>query len=394
MKGAVSSYKCGSAGSRAGFCLLLMFAEKIGASRQSAVCGYFGYCFLGKMEVSGFSKNACVLAKGSVEPMTVNDSKNDSKDDSGLSVSELPKAGDGQADGEVDPQSRRAGEHPVRKRKGRKAVLGVGVLLSLVVVWQGVGAAIAYTFLSSDYHNPPITETPLDRGLEFEELTIPVEVEPGKTINLSAWLLPADEAAENFQDGAVILMVHGFGGAKRKVWVRYDYRSSLVDQGAESFVRGGFHVVMLDFRNFGDSEDFGAITLGHRESEDVAAAVRYIADELPKKGLTLDPSRIGIRAPSMGAATTVLALARYPDLPVKAVWLDSMFATADDAISDFMAFKGVSGVFVIPTKFWMQTLSGARLSVYGWIQNIVRVSWSFFASIWQKHQARAKALVG
>lgn len=239
----------------------------------------------------------------------------------------------------------------------------IAVALVIFFVWQAIGFAVAYSFINADYHNPQPFQSPDMLGLDFQEVSIPVEVQPGRTIKLSAWLLPADESADNFQGGAVVLMVHGFGSAKGKVWTNEatGYRASLLEQGAESLVRGGFHVLMLDFRNFGGSEDFGKITLGLRESEDVVAAVNFIAEQLPKTELTIDPQRIGIRAPSMGAATTVIALANHPELPVRAVWLDSAFATANQAVADFLKHRNVPVLFLPPIKFWMQKLSGQKL---------------------------------
>lgn len=248
----------------------------------------------------------------------------------------------------------------------------LGLTLLLLFSWQAVGFAVAYSFLMADYHDPQPFESPDARGLQFREVSIPVEVEPGRSIKLSGWLLPADESAANFQDGAIVLMVHGFGSGKGKVWTneKTGYRGSLLDQGAESLMRGGFHVLMLDFRNFGDSEDFGLISLGLHESSDVVAAVNFIVNELPKTDLKIDPNRIGIRSPSMGAAATVLALADHPELPVNAVWLDSGFATAEQAVSDFLQHRGVPRLFLPPVKFWMQTFSGANLADVAPVQRI------------------------
>ena len=240
------------------------------------------------------------------------------------------------------------------------------VIAILLLAWQSIGFLVAYRFLYKDYHSPLPFESPDAHGISFREVKIPVEVAKGQTIFLSGWFLPADETGVDFQQGAVVLMLHGFGSAKGKVWTDPEngYAASLMDQGAESLVRGGFHVLMLDFRNFGGSEDYGQITLGLKETEDVVAAVHFIVNELPRTEPHIDPTRVGIRAPSMGAATTILALAdrEGSPLPVQAIWLDSGFATADGAVTDFLSHHGFSGVFLPPIKFWLQRLSGARLA--------------------------------
>jgi fermentation-respiration switch protein FrsA (DUF1100 family) len=258
--------------------------------------------------------------------------------------------------------------HRKRRRWFRRLLAGVAIL---IFVWQAVGFVIAYGYLNAGYHHPEPHETPTDHGLSFQEVSIPVEVEGQGTINLAGWLIPADSLADNFQDGAIVLMVHGFASGKAKIWTdeEIDYAASLLEQGGESLARGGFHVLMIDFRNYGGSDDAEAISLGSREADDILAALRFIREQLPKTDLVIDPARIGLRAPSMGGAASIFAIAKSSGdrgggdgQQVGALWLDSTFANADDAVTDFLTHHGVLPFLLPPIKFWLQQLSGLRLS--------------------------------
>jgi pimeloyl-ACP methyl ester carboxylesterase len=234
------------------------------------------------------------------------------------------------------------------------------VAVLLFVAWQGFGFYVAYDYLSRNHHDLQPLESPEDRGLQSVDVVIPVAGSSQPPLELAGWFLPADSRSEHFQGGAVIIMLHGFGSSKAKIWEHPedDYAASLFDQGAESLVRAGFHVLMFDFRNHGDSGDRGVVTLGYREAEDVVAAVRWVRERLPQIEPTVDPNRIGIRAESMGGPAALLAMAHSVGSHVDAAWLDSAFATADDAVEDFLHHHDVPGWVMPPVKFWLQQLAG------------------------------------
>lgn len=244
----------------------------------------------------------------------------------------------------------------------------IAAVVSLFLVWQGLGFAIAYDYMTRNHHDLSPLETPADRGLQSLDLVIPVPTfergaglaEAEQPLELAAWLLPADPESESFQQGAIILMLHGFASSRSKVWLdeTTNYRGSMFDQGAESLVKAGFHVLLIDFRNHGDSGDRGRVTLGLRESSDVRAALTFIRDQLSTGELKIDPSRIGIRAESMGGAAALIAAAGPEGGLISALWTDSAFARADQAVADFLGHFGVPGILLPPVRFWLQQLCG------------------------------------
>ena len=258
------------------------------------------------------------------------------------------------------------------------------LLVVLFLLWQGAGFMVAYDYLSRDHHQQSPLETPADRNLPSISLTIPVagledasDGEPtgrqarsgpatgGEApLQLAAWLLPADPQGAQYQGGATIVMLHGFGSSRARVWLdpAIGYRGSMFDQGAESLWQAGFHVLMLDFRNHGDSGDRGMVTLGYHEREDVAAVLRYLRSAKLPAGVTVDPERIGLRGGSMGGVTALLAAADADAGVVGAIWVDSAFAEADAAVGDFLSYFDVPAVLMPPVKFWLQQLSGIRLA--------------------------------
>src|SRR5215471_11036879 len=111
---------------------------------------------------------------------------------------------------------------------------------------------------------------------------------------------------------ATIILCHGVPGDKRDM---AGLAAALMD--------AGFGVLAFDFRGWGDS-DRTSITLGHREVEDVLAAVRYARHQAEPQ------PHIGIVGLSMGAAAAIVAAAQNP--AIEAVVADSGYARLDQTV--------------------------------------------------------------
>lgn len=114
-------------------------------------------------------------------------------------------------------------------------------------------------------------------------------------------------------DGATMIMVHG-------------HASQLFGLFAEIrfFVEEGYGVLAFDLRGHGRSDD-APNTMGVTEAYDVQAAYDFL--------LTRDetnPERIGIFGESMGAATTILAAERIPELRI--VIVDSAYTSIRETL--------------------------------------------------------------
>ena len=234
------------------------------------------------------------------------------------------------------------------------AIYLIGVAVVFAATYFSLGFVIAWLLLYSDHHNFAVTQTPADRGIEARSLTIPT----GDQTHLSAWVL----APEKSLGGACIVMVHGFDSGKDKVWEFPEddqYRASILEQGAESMWRAGFHVVAIDLRNHGESSDNGPVTLGANESDDVLAVLDYLIAHADEFGI--DPTRIGLRGESMGGATCLIAAGRDTQNRIAAVWSDSAFSDAGSAILDFMSYKKIPRLFGPAARFWLVQMAKVDL---------------------------------
>ena len=96
-----------------------------------------------------------------------------------------------------------------------------------------------------------------------------------------------------------VIVAHGYGCTQENSWYI-----------AENYLLMGYHVLTPDLRASGASEG-RYLTMGYRESEDVAAWAQRIAREHPD-------AKIVLHGVSMGAATVMLTAARE-DLPAQVV---------------------------------------------------------------------------
>ncbi|MBV9582970.1 MAG: alpha/beta hydrolase [Chloroflexi bacterium] len=127
-------------------------------------------------------------------------------------------------------------------------------------------------------------------------------------IRISGWFFAADGATP----APAIVLCHGIWTGRRECLPL-----------ALRFRAAGYNVLCFDFRAHGMS-DGRFTTVGHNETNDVLGAVAYLKDR-PE----VDASRIGVVGFSMGAAASIQAAARCPD--IAALVADSAYASFLDA---------------------------------------------------------------
>ncbi len=96
-----------------------------------------------------------------------------------------------------------------------------------------------------------------------------------------------------------VIVAHGYGCTQQNSWYI-----------AENYLMMGYHVLTPDLRASGESEG-KFLTMGYKESEDIAAWARLVAQRHPE-------AKIVLHGVSMGAATVMLTATR-DDLPPQAV---------------------------------------------------------------------------
>jgi fermentation-respiration switch protein FrsA (DUF1100 family) len=197
--------------------------------------------------------------------------------------------------------------------------------------------------------HPPRFETdddPKKYGLDYESVSFPTS----DGLTLRGWFIPAATVlGEGLQQGemawntcATILVGHGYPFDKANI-----LRHAL-------FLHPRFHLLVFDFRYFGESEG-SYTTAGLLETRDVQAAVEYV-----KSRSDVNPERIGALGFSMSASAFILA--RHQD--VKAIVADSPYATLEGLIArQFFFLPGFTKwPLVALTKLYARLLLGVRVS--------------------------------
>jgi hypothetical protein len=132
-----------------------------------------------------------------------------------------------------------------------------------------------------------------------------ISVDCSNGVRLGAWYCPAAD------QGPLVVLFHGYAGEKTGTL-----------REAKVFLEMGLSVLLVDFRGSGDSSE-SYTTLGFREAEDVASAVRYAHDHLPH-------SRVILYGQSMGAAAVLRAVhacGMQPDAIIVEAVFDRMLST-------------------------------------------------------------------
>ncbi len=214
-------------------------------------------------------------------------------------------------------------------------ILGIIVFLPLLNFLLGV--------------HPPrfgTDDNPKRYGLDYESVAFPTS----DGLTLRGWFIPAaTESLEPSHQGemagntcATILVGHG-----------YPFDKANILQHA-LFLHPSFHLLVFDFRYFGES-DGAYTTAGLLETRDVQAAVEYV-----KSRSDVNPKQIGSLGFSMSASAFILT--SPPD--VKAIVADSPYATLEGLIArQFFFLPGFTKwPLVAMTKLYARLLLGVRVS--------------------------------
>lgn len=196
------------------------------------------------------------------------------------------------------------------------------LILSFVVSWR----------LTHNNVRKPVNDSPEKYGLDFERITFPSL----DGTSLKGWFIPALQPKN-----MTIIFAHG-------------YRSNRLEKKlpalrlAEDLTKQGFHVLMFDFRNCGESG--GSVSsIGLYEQEDILGAIQWVKENRS--------SMIGLMGFSMGASAALLAAARAPQ--VVGVVADSPF----DELPTYLAEKFYVWTKLPSFPFTPLTLAFIRIHV-------------------------------
>lgn len=179
-------------------------------------------------------------------------------------------------------------------------------LLSWMVGFLAGLAAVTVVFFTRRMVAParqPLWTSPAEMGMIFETVQFPAQ----DSVRLSGWFIPAPKTAS--RNGATIILVHDW------TWNRLgdaaaDLLSNLSGTTPIELLRlahalhyEGFHILMFDLRNHGESAAHPPVTFGQTEAQDLLGAVAYLQAR-PE----VNKASIGVIGFSMGANAILYSL--------------------------------------------------------------------------------------
>jgi len=170
---------------------------------------------------------------------------------------------------------------------------------------RGLAKLIRLTKLMVWGDRQPYRRTPADVGLAFEDVSFPAT----DGVELRGWFIPAASTR-----APAVVFVHGW------IWSRAGNaagRVPFVDRDVDflpatrALHDAGFHVLLFELANHGESGKRPPLTMGRWEARDFNGAMEFL-----RARDDVDPARIGALGTSAGANTVMYAIPDGP--PVKA----------------------------------------------------------------------------
>ena len=220
------------------------------------------------------------------------------------------------------------------------------VVALLLLVLAVAGGALLCTWLRIVHHSTlpprPLTLKPSDLGLAAED----IRVQTRDHLTIAGWFLRRPEPQR-----PVIIVCHGVNAT----------RSDLLGL-AGTLYAGGYHVLLFDFRAYGESG--GRITsFGWHEQEDLKAALQWLSSQP-----ALAEVPWGIYGLSMGGAVAIEVATQTP--AIRAVVVDSIYSDLSRAM-----LVHVQLLYHVPAQWlWPWLAMNYRLRYGVWPARISPVS--------------------
>jgi uncharacterized protein len=234
-------------------------------------------------------------------------------------------------------------------KKRIKIILSAVVVILLIVIMGvlNITKNEAHKLITApvETRNLP-DENPATYNLPYED----VEITTADGLNLVGWFIPS-------QNGAVIIMQHGYKSTRRE----------LLNE-AEMMVRHGYGILLTTVRAHDYSEG-ELITFGMNEVNDLESWYQYlIARE------DIDPKRIGILGNSYGGMLAIQFAAQNEN--IKAVVANCAFSSLNDTVStsvthftDLPAFP-----FAPLIVYWAERQTGFQMEDIDATKSIAQIS--------------------
>lgn len=183
------------------------------------------------------------------------------------------------------------------------AALWILAAALLALGWGWYSSALVIT-TDRDF----VDKSPADFGVPYQIVNF--RSEDGTA--LAGWFVPSASWSD-----VTLFLCHGFGACRANILPRTIFLNR----------RGGYNLFYLDFRNHGDSGG-EASSLSKRESEDLAAAVRFVRENWPERS-----KRLGFFGSSMGGSVVLTTAAKMKD--VLAAAAESPFSDFNDTVARY-----------------------------------------------------------
>ncbi len=197
-----------------------------------------------------------------------------------------------------------------RAAKWIKRTLAALAILLILFFLGVVPFALSRLLIKSNFRfpDPDFGKTPASYGVAYDD----VEFESDPGIRIRGWYVPAQTAGTEMDTRGTVILVHGLNRTRAEMLTR-----------AIFLAQSGYNALLFDLRHHGESD--GEISsLGYYESNDIVAAIYYLADD---KGIT---GKLALWGVSMGASAALLAYARSPE--IVAAIADSSFLSFEDTV--------------------------------------------------------------
>lgn len=189
------------------------------------------------------------------------------------------------------------------------------------------------------------TKTPLESGIDFQEVSIPT----AQNKNLYGWLLPVNESNET------LIILHGWGG-----------NVELMLPIAHPFYNAGLNILLIDSRAHGksDSAIFSSLP---RFAEDLGKSIDWLKKEHPEMC-----QKIALLGHSVGAGAVLFETSKRND--IDAVISISAFAHANWMMTRYLQSLHIPNFLIYLILRYVQWLIGHSFNSFAPMNTVCEIS--------------------